>query len=77
MKQQTLEVGDIMQLSPEACRNLAFAGCMFVVTEPKGFGAQGYVQGLGTRLEQVGQAYYRANWDEMEPTGGKAVWVAA
>jgi hypothetical protein len=73
-----LEVGDIMQLSPElnVCKNPMFAGCMFVVTEPKEWGAQGYVQGLGENGKQIGQAYYRATWEEMEGTGGIAVWVA-
>ena len=77
MSPQPITAGDVMQLSPESCGNRAFAGCMFVVTEPKAFGAQGYVQGLGTRLEQVGPAFYRARWEEMEPTGGRAVWVIA
>ena len=66
-----------MQLHPTQTRNKAFSACMFVVTEPKVFGAQGYVQGLGpSREETTGQAYYRATWEEMEPTGGKAVWLA-
>jgi hypothetical protein len=74
----SLVVGDIMQLSPEpnVCKNPMFAGCMFVVTEPKSFGAQGYVQGLGENGAQIGQAYYRASWEEMEFTGGRAVWIA-
>jgi hypothetical protein len=77
MNKSTLEQGDIMQLSPFDTRNKAFAGCLFIVSEPKAFGAQGYVQGLGDDRETpAGQAYYRAHWDEMEPTGGKAVWVA-
>lgn len=76
MKQEDgLEINDIVQLAPEV-GNKAFACCMMVVTEVKQWGAQGYVQGLGTRQEQVGQAYYRAKWEEMEKTGGKAVWVA-
>ena len=54
-----------------------FAACLMVVTEPKSWGAQGYVQGLGENGKQVGQAYYRATWEEMEATGGKAPWVAS
>ena len=47
-----------------------------VVTEPKAFGAQGYVQALGeARDAPGGQAYYRATWAEMEETGGFAPWV--
>ena len=46
------------------------------VTEPKAFGAQGFVQALGeARDAPGGQAYYRAKWEEMEPTGGMAVFV--
>lgn len=67
--------GDVVQLSPTV-KNKAFAGCFMVVSEPKSFGAQGYVQALGERMgeKSKGQAYYRANWDEMEYVG-KAFWV--
>jgi hypothetical protein len=77
-KVDNLAEGDIMQLSPEkgVCKNPMFAGCMFVVTEPKKWGAQGYVQGLGEFGNSAGQAYYRANWEEMEYTGGRAIWIA-
>jgi hypothetical protein len=70
-----IEVGDIVQLNPETTRNRMFAGCMMVVTEKKDFGAQGYVQGLGENGEPAGQAYYRARWEEMEQTGGRAAWM--
>lgn len=70
----TLRPGDIVQLSPETCRNKMFSGCLMVVTEPKSFGAQGYVQALGERGHPGGQAYYRAGWAEMEKTGGVAEW---
>lgn len=74
MKARALIVGDVVQLSPEA-GNPAFAGCMMVVTEPKDWGAVGYVQALGdTRDAPGGQAYYRAIWDEMEYIGN-AAWV--
>jgi hypothetical protein len=76
MKEATLEVGDVMQLGP-ACQNQMFAFCMFMVTEPKPWGAQGFVQALGANGKPGGQAYYRATWEEMEPTGGKAEWVPA
>lgn len=74
----SLKEGDIMQLSPEKgiCKNPMFAGCMLIVTEPKSFGAQGYVQGLGENNKPAGQAYYRACWEETERTGGMAVWLA-
>jgi hypothetical protein len=78
MSPATLQHGQIMQLSPVATRNRAFSGCLFIVTEPKSWGAQGYVQALGaSREESGGQAYYRATWEEMDPTGGAAVWVPA
>ncbi len=66
---------EIVQLSPTACGNPMFGGCMMVVTDPKPWGAMGYVQGLGENGKQVGQAYYRAKWEEMEQTGGMAAWV--
>lgn len=73
-----LKLGQILQLNPEKVKNRAFAGCLLIVTEQKTFGAQGYVQGLGgARDAPGGQAYYRANWDEIEPTGGFAEWMSA
>ena len=73
-----MAIGEIVQLHPDRTRNRAFAGCLFVVTEPKTFGAMGYVQALGaTRDDAGGQAYYRATWDEIEITGGHAPWVIA
>lgn len=71
-----LQYGEIVQLSPETCRNKMLAGCLMVVTEPKSFGAQGYVNSLGRDGEMGGKAYYRANWDEMDKTGGLAEWIA-
>jgi hypothetical protein len=67
--------GDVVQLSPDA-RNPMFAACMMTVTEPRSWGAQGYVQALGENGKGGRQAYYRATWDEMELVG-KAVWVPA
>ncbi len=75
MSPEQLIENEIVQLHPELCRNQMFAGCMMVVTEPKPWGAQGYVQGLGENGKQVGQAYYRAGWEEMEKTGGMAPFV--
>jgi hypothetical protein len=72
-----LQVGSLVQLNPETCRNRMFAGCIMTVTEPKTWGAQGYVQALGTDEAPGGMAYYRAKWDEMEVTGGTAPFVAA
>lgn len=69
-----LSVNSVVQLNPETCRNRMFAGCMMVVTEPKPWGAQGYVQSLGKNEEPGGQAYYRAKWEEMDFVG-YAVWT--
>lgn len=41
----------VVQLNPETVRSPMFAGCMMVITEPKLWGAQGYVQGLGENGE--------------------------
>ena len=75
MKQQGLTKGQLVQLNPETVKNKMFAACIMVVTEPKSFGAQGYVQGLGENGEPGGQAYYRATWKEMEIVGS-AEWVS-
>ena len=76
MKQQTLEKGDIVQLNPKHTHVPAFAGCLMVVSDPKAWGAVGYVQALGrTKNAESHFAYYRASWEEMEPTGGKAQWI--
>ena len=75
MKQQGLTKGQLVQLNPETVRNKMFAACIMVVTEPKSFGAQGYVQGLGENGDPGGQAYYRATWEEMEIVG-VAEWVS-
>lgn len=69
--------GDILQLSPTHTATRAFAGCFLVVTYVYEWGVQGYVPDLGKdRNTEGGLAYYRANWATVEPTGGKAVWLA-
>lgn len=75
MSDERIKPGAVVQLSPDV-GNQAFAYSFMTVTERKGFGAQGYVQALGTRESGPGgQAYYRANWDEMVYVG-QAEWVA-
>jgi predicted transcriptional regulator len=73
----SLEIGQVVQLDPGTVRNRMFAGCFMTVTEPKSWGAQGYVQALGANEKPGGQAYYRATWEEMTPAIGVAVFVAA
>lgn len=75
MKERTLRDGEIVQLNPETVGNKMFGGCFMTVTEPKGWGAQGYVQALGENGEIGGRAYYRAKWEEMEATGGIAPFI--
>lgn len=75
MEPRDLEPGDVVQLDPEKVGNKAFAGCLLIVTEPKTFGCQGYVQALGEKRDAPGgQAYYRPGWEEMEFVG-RAVWI--
>jgi len=73
MKERELEIGDVVQLSPHVA-NPAFMCCFMIVTDPKPWGAQGYVQDLGTRQGGGMQAYYRAKWEEMEYVG-RAPWI--
>lgn len=63
-----LEVGDVVQLN-ENCGNPMLKYCFMTVSEPKSFGAQGYVQCTGENMEPGGQAYYRAKWEEMDLIG--------
>lgn len=69
-----LIAGMLVQLNPETTRDPMFAGCIMTVTEPKSWGAQGYVQALGEDGKPGGQAHYRAKWDEMAFVG-VAEWV--
>lgn len=68
LKQRKLEVGDVVQIDPEF--DDVFGGCFMTVTEPKSWGAQGYVKPL--KREQ-GLAYYRCEFENMEFVG-KAIW---
>lgn len=74
MQQQDLKEWQLVQLNPETVRNKMFAACIMVVTEPKSFGAQGYVQSLGSNGAPGGKAYYRATWEEMDLVGS-VKWV--
>jgi len=73
MEKIELKKGMVVQLNPATVKNQAFAACMMVISEPKSFGAQGYVQALGDNRNPGGQAYYRASFDEMELVG-TTVW---
>ncbi|SIS99814.1 hypothetical protein [Achromobacter sp. MFA1 R4] len=62
---ENLNADDLVQLDPGKVGNPLFAGCVMVVTEPKSWGAQGYVQAPGG-----GQAYYRQSMKKWN-------WLAA
>jgi hypothetical protein len=69
MKQQEINEGMVVQLNPETVGNEHFAACFMTITEPKPWGAQGFV-----RVPGGGDAYYRAKWEEMELIG-RAEWM--
>ena len=71
MTPQKLNEGDVVQLHPEYGM---FGGCFLVVTEPKSFGCQGYVQCLGQDGNPGGQAFLRPAFEKMELIG-KAAFV--
>ncbi len=62
------KIGEIVQVRPE---KEMFGACMVVVSETKTWGLQGYVQSAGVN----GQQYIRLKHDEVERTGGMAVWI--
>ncbi len=70
MADHELQSGDVVQLGPET----NFPYCFMVVTDPKAWGAQGYIympQKLG---EKPGEAYYRAKHEDMTYIG-RAEWL--
>lgn len=62
-----LKVGDIMQIDPT--HDEVLGACLMIVTEPKPWGAQGYVTVPGQ-----GNAYYRCKHENMEKVGHCA-WI--
>jgi len=76
MNTTPLRIGQVVQLNPETVGNRMFAACLFVVTEPRTWGAMGFVQALGENGEPGGQAYYRAKWEEIARlTGDEVVFI--
>lgn len=73
MKKQELEIGEVVQLSPET-KNKMFAYCFMVITESKDWGAQGYIQAFGENGEIGRAVFYRASFEEMELIG-EAEWM--
>ena len=66
--QTAYQIGEIVQVDPQTPN---FGGCMVVVTEPKAWGLQGYVQSVGVQ----GQHYIRLRHDQVSKTGGVAEWI--
>ena len=64
-----MERGDVVQIDP--AHDEVFGGCLMIVTEPKAWGAQGYV-----KIPSQGVAYYRCPAEAMERIG-EAAWVWA
>ncbi len=71
----SLKYGDVVQISPDA-KDCFFCGCFMLVTEPKSWGAQGFISIPGKRGEMPGSAYFRATWDIMEYVG-QATFIPA
>lgn len=72
MKAGGLAAGDVVQIDPSA--GGFFPACFMLVTEVKGWGAQGFVSVPKSRDESPGRAFFRATWEQMELVG-KATWV--
>jgi hypothetical protein len=71
MLRRELRVGDVVQISPETPSK--FRGCFMLVTEPKSWGAQGFIA-IPYGEDMPGNAYFRCKWEDMEYIG-PAVWV--
>lgn len=68
MEKMDLQKGDVVQIDPT---KELFGGCFMTVTEPKPWGAQGYIAVPG----KEGLVYFRCAWEHMEFVG-KACWVS-
>lgn len=68
MDTQKLEVGDILQISPTYDR---FGGMLLVVTDPKEWGAQGYLMACYNfdAVRYAEKAYLRVKFEDMEYVG--------
>jgi hypothetical protein len=64
-----------VQINPDTYDGF-FKGCFMTVTEPKAFGAQGFICMPQKRGEIPGQAYARVKWEDMEFIG-HAEWRPA
>ncbi len=67
MESRELKPGDVVQIAPSS--DTFFSGCFMLVTEPKSFGAMGFVAIPGGRGEIPGAAYARIPFADMEFVG--------
>ncbi|MDQ1280043.1 MAG: hypothetical protein QG670_1305, partial [Thermoproteota archaeon] len=77
MEKRDLKEGDVVQIDPD--HDPMFGACFMIVTEPKSWGAQGYVtvlprQNVDGTTEPGGRAYYRCKFENMEYIGPGA-WI--
>jgi hypothetical protein len=61
-----MEPGTIVQANPE---HSIWGPAMVVVEQVKLWGVEGF-----THVPRSGRAYIKLSWEEIEPTGGKAVF---
>jgi hypothetical protein len=68
MERRTLEINDIIQISPSHAN---FPCMLLVVTSPNHYGCQGYLlsETYFEATRYKGKAYVRIAWDEMEYVG--------
>jgi len=69
METRTLEIGDVLQINPT---HSEFGGMLLVVTEPKDWGAQGYLMSYYDfyAVRYNNKAFLRVKFEDMEYVGG-------
>ena len=67
MESRELKPGDVVQIAPSM--DTFFSGCFMLVTEPKSFGAMGFIAIPGERGDPPGQAFARVAFADMEFIG--------
>lgn len=67
MDKRELKKGDVVQIAP--IEDGFFTGAFMLVTEPKSWGAIGYVSIPGERGTVPQRAYTRVEWNNMEYVG--------
>ena len=73
MEERELQIGDLVQINPTH----PYGGALLAITEPKSWGAQGYLiseyvlEGL---VRFKGRAFLRVKWEDVEYVG-KLEWL--